>query len=119
MIKTLPKEKRERLLLVAVGTAAVCAGIWFGLVKTQNRALVNMARMSQEQQAKIDNATHLIDGSAHVARRLEAFSQKIVLCEETMASSDMYSWLVLTINKFKAPYRVDIPQLSREVPCEV
>jgi hypothetical protein len=30
----------------------------------------------------------------------------------------MYSWIILTINKFKAPCRVDIPQFSREVPCD-
>jgi hypothetical protein len=115
----LPKDKRDRLLLVAIGTVAVCVGIWFGLINTQKRVLVNLARLTQEQQSKVDNANRLVNNSTQIARNLDSISQKLKSCEDTMASGDMYSWIILTINKFKAPYRVDIPQFSREIPCEV
>ena len=115
----LPKEKRDRLLLVAIGTAAVCVGIWFGLINTQKRALVNLARLTQEQQSKVDNANRLVNNSTQIARNLDSITQKLKSCEDTMATGDMYSWIILTINKFKAPYRVDIPQFSREIPCDV
>lgn len=115
----LPKEKRDRLLLVAIGTAAVCVGIWFGLINTQKNALVNLARLTQEQQSKVDNANRLVSNSTQIARNLDAISQRLKSYEDTMASGDMYSWIILTINKFKAPYKVDIPQFSREIPCEV
>ena len=36
-----------------------------------------------------------------------------------MASGDMYSWIILTVNTFKENYKLDIPQFSREVPSEV
>jgi hypothetical protein len=115
----LSKEKKDRLLLVAIGTVAVCVGIWFGLINTQKRALVNLARLTQEQQSKVDNANRLVSNSLQIAQNLDKISQKLKTYEDTMASGDMYSWIILTINKFKAPYRVDIPQFSREIPCEV
>ena len=31
-----------------------------------------------------------------------------------MASGDLYSWVILTMNKFRAGHRVEIPQFSRE-----
>ena len=35
------------------------------------------------------------------------------------APNDMYSWLIQTLNTFRANYRVDIPQFGRELPAEV
>jgi hypothetical protein len=119
MMKTMTKQKRDRLLLVAFGTAALCAGVWFSLVTTQKRALVDLARLTEEQQSRLNSAGRIIDGASHVANRFDAVSHRLGLCEETMASTDLYSWLIMTVNQFKAPYRVDIPQFSREVPCEV
>ena len=115
----LPKEKRDRLLLVAIGTAAVCVGIWFGLINTQKRALVNLARLNQEQQSKVDNANRLVSNSHQIGKNLDVISQKLKSCEDSMASGDMYSWIILTINKFRADRKVEIPQFSREVPTEV
>ena len=33
-MKHLPKEKRDKLILVAIGTIAVVAGLWYSLVST-------------------------------------------------------------------------------------
>ena len=115
----LPKEKRDRLILVAIGTLALCIGIWFGLINTQKKALVNLARLTQEQQSKVDNANRLVSNSTQITKNLDSISQRLKSYEDSMASGDMYSWIILTINKFKAPYKVEIPQFSREIPCEV
>jgi hypothetical protein len=50
---------------------------------------------------------------------LQESSGKLKAIESTMASGDMYSWIILTVNNFKENYKIDIPQFSREVPGEV
>jgi hypothetical protein len=45
--------------------------------------------------------------------------QKLKAIEQHMASGDMYSWIIQTINRFRADRKVDIPQFSREVTTEI
>ncbi len=35
-----------------------------------------------------------------------------------MASGDLYDWMIQTLNKSKLSHAVDLPQISRETPCE-
>jgi len=36
-MKNLPKEKRDRLILIVIGTLGCMLAIWFGLVRAQNK----------------------------------------------------------------------------------
>ena len=36
-----------------------------------------------------------------------------------MATGDLYSWVILTVNKFRSRYKVEIPQFSREQVTDV
>ena len=43
-MKNLPKEKRDRLILVFLGTCAVMAGLYFGLISIQQKSLEAMLK---------------------------------------------------------------------------
>ncbi len=118
-MKSLPKEKRDRLILIVIGTLGCMLAIWFGLVRAQNKSLENIARKSIEQQNKVGNAVRLVGSTAEIQKKLEAATEKLHALETGMASGDLYSWMIMTVNKFRAGHRVDIPQFSREVPTEV
>jgi hypothetical protein len=118
-MKNLSKDKRQRLALVCIGTIAAIAGLYFSLVATQRNSLQSMAKKQTEQKAKLENAERLTDSTPLLQKNLAAATADLEAIESTMASGDMYSWIILTVNSFKENYKVEIPQFSREVPSEV
>ena len=120
-MKHLPKEKRDRLILVAVGTLAVIVGLYWGVVRTQRQTLVALADKHTEEEIRVGNAQRLASSTSELQANLDVVKEKLKVIESTMPSGDMYSWIILTINTFKenGGYKVEIPQFSREVAGEV
>ena len=119
MIKNLSKEKRDKLILVVIITAGVLAGAWYGLITAQKKAIRSLALQTIEQKAKVDGAKRLIASGSDLQNTAAAANAKLRAIEQSMASGDMYSWVILTVNKFRDNRKVDIPQFSREVATEV
>ena len=118
-MKTFSKEKRDKLILVAIMTAGVLAGTWYGLITTQQKAIKSIALQTIEQKGKVEGAKRLIASASDLQNKAAAANAKLRTIEQGMASGDMYSWVILTVNKFRADRKVDIPQFSREVTTEV
>lgn len=118
-MKSLSKEKRDRLVLVCIGAVAAVAGLYYGVIASQRNSLESMVGRRGEKQSKLENAQRLIGKASTIQKNLEAATAKLKTIESTMASGDMYSWIILTVNSFKENYRVEIPQFSREVQAEV
>lgn len=118
-MKKLSKEKRDRLILVCLGTGAILAGLYFGLISTQRKSLESVAKRRVEQEAKLNNGQRLSSSVPQIQKNLEVVHSKLKAIEATMPAGDMYSWVILTVNTFKENYKVEIPQFSREVSAEV
>lgn len=118
-MKNLSKEKRDRLVLVCLGTLAAIAGLYFGVIASQRKSLKDYARKHIEQENKLNSAQRLTGNIPQFQKNLETATESLKAIERSMASGDMYSWIILTINTFKENYRVDIPQFSREIPMEI
>jgi Tfp pilus assembly protein PilO len=118
-MKKLSKEKRDRLILIALATVIVITGTYYGIISAQKRALANIAEASRDQGNKVGNAQRLVKATAQVREQLEMDIAQLEAVEKTMASGDMYSWIFNTLNEFRANRSVDIPQFSREVSTEV
>ena len=119
MMKNLPKEKRDKLILTAIGTIAVVAGLWYSVIATRRASLEYVAKQIVDQKAKVANAQRLVNSTSDLERGLEEAKKKLKAVEEDMASGDMYSWIILTVNKFRADRKVEIPQFSREVRTDL
>jgi len=118
-MKNLPKEKRDRLILVCVGTVVAVVVLWYLVIQTQNKTIARLKTQNLENKTKVENAQRLLSSTADLQKKLDGSAQELKAIEDGMASGDMYSWIILTINKFRADRKVDIPQFSREVPTEV
>ena len=118
-MKNLSKEKRDRLLFIGVGTFALILVIWFVLISSQRKSVETIAKQIVDQQNKVGSAERLIATSAEITNRKESAQKKLRAIEEGMASGDMYSWIIQTLNKFCVGRKVDIPQFSREVTMDV
>jgi len=118
-MKSLPKEKRDRLILVVLVSVAVIVGLYYGVVSSQRRSLQVLAERKVDQEGKLNGAERLAGNMSQFQKNLEASAGALKAIEATMASGDMYSWIILTVNSFKENYKIDIPQFSREVRGEV
>ena len=118
-MKNLPKEKRDKLILVVIFTASILAGAWYGLITVQKKTIRSVALQNIDQKTKVEGARRLIASSGDLQQKSAAANEKLRAIEQGMASGDMYSWVILTVNKFRADRKVDIPQFSREVATEV
>lgn len=118
-MKNLPKEKRDRLILTAIGTVAAVAGLWYGLISTMRESMDSISKQMEDKKTKVLNAQRLVNSTSDLQKGLEEATAKLKVIESGMASGDMYSWIILKVNKFREDRNVDIPQFSREVRTEV
>lgn len=118
-MKNLPKEKRDRIILIALGAVTITVGLYYAVISSQRQTLVESAKKRGEQENKISSAETLISGLPLVEKNLEQATAQLRAIEDTMASGDMYSWVIQTVNAFKENYDVEIPQFSREVTTVV
>lgn len=118
-MKNLPKEKRDRIVLIVIGTIVAIVATWYGIINTQKKKLNSNRQTFIDQQARVESGKRLLAATAEVERRVMGSQQRLQTIEDGMATGDMYSWIILKVNKFRAGYNVDIPQFSREVTGEV
>jgi Tfp pilus assembly protein PilO len=116
----LPKEKRDKIILIVMGTAVACAALWFLLINAQLGALRNVAKETEKSREQLARGQATLKTQAAVNQQFSDASIALKQRELIMASpNDMYSWLIQTVNGFRANYKVEIPQFGRELPSEV
>ena len=114
MIK-LPKAKREQLLQVALGTVLVLAALWIGVISQQLSVLGKRDTSVADLEQKLAEAKRTLSREDEINAELAAKTARIQAIEDTMAQGDLYSWIILTMNRFKSKHRVEIPDFSREL----
>jgi Tfp pilus assembly protein PilO len=112
-MNSLSKEKRNQLILVAVVTIGVLAGIWFGLIRFQQQRLSNLAQSKLAGQQKLEQVRQAIESSELIDSQLLEARRRLSKIEDTMASGDLYAWAINTLRQFKLGYKVEIPQFSQ------
>lgn len=116
----LPKEKRNQLVLIVLLTLMATGGLGFGLIRNQYSTLDGLAAERVAAQQKLEQMKAAIRDTAQVEEGLTNANQKLCDFETDMASGDLYSWVIGTLRRFKADYRVEIPQYSPiSAPVEV
>jgi Tfp pilus assembly protein PilO len=111
-MKKLPKEKRDKLVVVIVVTAITMSSLWFGLIDYQKSHLATLAVKKKNLERKLADVENAIRNASSLDSQVEVETQKLAEKEENMASGDLYSWMVNTLRQFKLSYKVDIPQFS-------
>jgi Tfp pilus assembly protein PilO len=112
-MKTLSKQKRQQLVLVVLGTAAVLASVWFSLISAQHNALTKIADQRAVVARKLDAVRVELQKTDVIEAKLTEASEKLGKIEAGMASGDLYSWTINTLRQFKVPYKVEMPQFSQ------
>jgi Tfp pilus assembly protein PilO len=111
-MKNLSREKKQQLLLVALGTLGVLSGLWFGLISAQKGKLVLLEARTDAAQIKLKGMQDTIARSEHINTEVSREAERLQQAESQMASGDLYAWIINTIRDFRTNYDVDIPQFS-------
>jgi hypothetical protein len=115
----LSKDKRDRLILVMIGTIAVLAGLWYGVIKTRQEAIEDNKRRLLAAIDNLDKATKRVKQAEKVEAELEAATRKLKAIEDTMASGADYSWALLLLEKARAGHDVNIIDVTRPAKGDV
>jgi cell division protein FtsB len=109
----LSKEKRKELVLVVLVTAMVLIGLGFGLIKYQYAVLQGLDAQRAKVDKQLDQMSKLVSSANKTESELAASSATLTQLEETMASGDIYLWMIDALRRFKESYRLDIPQVGQ------
>lgn len=115
----LSKQQRDRLIMIALGALGVLAIIWFGLIGPQRASLEVKQKKIATAEDKVEKAAQLIRRAEQIQEDLDIKQARLAAIEASMASGDLYSWIILNLNKFQAPFNVSISNYSRELLGEV
>src|SRR6266566_1578858 len=110
--RKLSKEKKQQLLLIGMLTLGTLIGLGWGLIKNQYEHLRNLADKKVTTQKKLQRVEDAVKRVGQIEAELAESRKKIVAMEEDLASGDLYSWIINTLRKFSADYKVEIPQKS-------
>jgi Tfp pilus assembly protein PilO len=112
-LSKLNKEKRNRLVLVALVTLIAVAGLYFGLIRRQNENLVRLAQKRTDAGKKLQVVLDAIKRADPIKTELDEFRTTLAGAESDIASGDLYAWVINWLRQYKATYKVEIPQYSQ------
>jgi Tfp pilus assembly protein PilO len=108
----LSKEKRSQLILVALVVVAIIAGLWFGVIRSQQEDLRTLSAKKTEDLNKLSQTADTIKNSEKTKSELVTVSNQLATAERDMPYGDLYLSLVNTIRKFNKNYNVQISQFN-------
>jgi Tfp pilus assembly protein PilO len=112
--RKLPKEKRNKLVLVILLTLIAVAGLYYALIRRQHDNLATLAEQKTAAAAKLQRVLDAIRRTESITTELEEARGALTTAEADVASGDLYAWIINSLRKFNVPqYKVDIPQFSQ------
>ena len=116
----LPKDKRDKIIFISLGTIVVCAAVWFLVIGAQRESLKVAREKALTSRDQLARGEAMLKTQPTVNAQFEEATRQLQQRETGMAApNDMYSWLIQTLNNFRLGYKVEIPQFGRELPTAV
>jgi hypothetical protein len=104
----LPKEKRDQLVLVGMGTLFLLILIGFGLIRPQYDAISAINAKINSARTNLQSMEYAIKRADTNSAQLADLTYTLTQTEGDMVSGDPAQWIYNTIRNFKEHYKVDI-----------
>jgi Tfp pilus assembly protein PilO len=104
-MQTLPKEKRDRIIAIVMGTIMVVVAFYLLLISNQNKTIEAAARQIDDKTDKNRKAVLLIQNEKQYRQELDVAQLRLEKIEATMASGGMISWVYKTMTEFMTRHR--------------
>lgn len=111
-LKSLPKEKRNSLILVGLLTAGASTALALGLIRPQYQHIAGLAKKRAAAQVTLAQMKEASKHADEVQAQAAQAQQTVAQAEQGLASGDLYDWVINTLRQFKARYQVDILQFG-------
>ena len=116
-LRKLPKDKRNKLVLVVLVSLITAAALYFTLIRHQHESLTRLAAQKAAAASKLQRMLDAIHRADRIATELDKAKESLAAAETDVASGDLYAWIINSLRKFNvSPYKVDIPQFSQLGP---
>jgi Tfp pilus assembly protein PilO len=106
------KEKRNHVILAGLLIATILAGLYFGLIRSQQRSLREITKKKETARQKQEQVATTVRNASLIAAQLAAANKTLSEKEANVASGDLLAWMINTVRKFKRSYDLDIPNFS-------
>ena len=104
----LPKEKRDRLILVGMGTLFLLILIIFLLIRPQYDAVSDINAQINTKHRDLQSMENTIKLADTVSAQLGDLTGTLTQAESDLVTGDPAQWIYNTIRNFKEHYKVDI-----------
>jgi len=111
--RKLPKDKRNRLVLVVLIALMAVTGLYFGLIRRQNDNLSRLAQQKAAANTRLKTVLDALNRADRIRAEVDELRGTLAASEGDVASGDLYAWVINSLRQFKAPYKVEIPQFSQ------
>ena len=117
----LPKDKNKRrhLAFVLIGVVVALGAVWFFVIRPQDDTLHKILAKERAAENQLQTMKTTGKESDAVAAGLAGVSNALAQAQSDMASGDIYAWMYNTIRRFKAAYKVEIPQIGQPALSDV
>ena len=107
-MNNLPKERRDRLILVGMSTLFLLGLIVFGLIRPQYGAISDIKKLTNDKRTHLQSMDDTIKRADAVSVQLADLTYTLAQNESDMVTGDPAQWIYNTIRNFKEHYKVDI-----------
>ena len=108
------KEKRDKLVLVVLGTGAVIGALYFLVISAQQGALADYADKTAVAREKLDKAERWLRMAPGIQARLAACRTEVETKQDSMAPVEKFKWFYNTLEIFFAQHPVKLIDITRE-----
>jgi Tfp pilus assembly protein PilO len=113
------REKKSQIILIVMMAVTVCFGLYFGIIQIQGDRINAMNRRRDEMVEKLTKAERALKNKKALETELAARRAELDTIERTMASGDLYSWIIGTMNRRATRFDLNIPTYGRETIGEI
>lgn len=110
----IPKEKRDKLLLIAVGTALVSLALYYIVIGAQKEQILETADKIVRTLESLGKDERWIRQAGIVRANLETSRKEIEVLQADMAPLDKFKWFYNTIEGFRSGYNVNLVDITRD-----
>ncbi len=118
-MKRISPIKRNHLILVIMITLAVIGMVYYFLIAPQKQENDKLATDIVNNAAKLEQIKKTVQQAKANAKAAQDISDQLNLAETDIASGDMFAWTYDTIRRFKAGYKIEIPNIGQPALGEV
>ena len=118
-MKRLSPDKRNKLILVVVGTLALIGLVYFFLIGPQNDQNQKLARKTNADLIRLQDMKKTIKQAEATASTVGDIAALLSRAEEDTASGDVFAWTYDTIRQFKVTRHIDITSIGQPVQTDV